>query len=173
MLRVLCTCRSRSTSLQQLIRLYFIYISSPVLNPLLINARLCLASCASCTRIKKLQKKESSTARFVHIIRYLERKVAEAVVDMLDSADQAQAQTAASPGSPKTEPSLMLNTIFHKHVAWLNTLPGVKEPASIDSARDAHASIIAREKRFPSHQRLRKVCQGTGWTTSISERRSG
>ncbi|KAL1944933.1 hypothetical protein VTO73DRAFT_2553 [Trametes versicolor] len=159
------TQKDRATSLQQLIRLYFIYISSPVLNPLvltLINARLCLASCASRTRIKKLQKEESSTARFAHIIRHLERKVAEAVVDMLDSADQAQAQTAASPGSPKTEPSLMLNTISHKHVAWLNTLPGIKEPAFIDSARNAHGSIVAREKRFPSHQRLWKACQDRG-----------
>ncbi|KAL1944932.1 hypothetical protein VTO73DRAFT_2552 [Trametes versicolor] len=156
-----------------------IYVLTPVLIPLvltLIITRLSLASRASRTRIKKLEKDESSTERLVHIIGRLEREVEEAVVDMFDGADAGAAAAAdthastpsssaptlavAATDSPKSEieaprePGLVLNETQRKLVTWLNTLPGLKkELAFIDPVRNAHGTIIARDvKRFPSHK---------------------
>ncbi|KAI0369198.1 DUF676-domain-containing protein [Pilatotrama ljubarskyi] len=154
-----------------------IYVLTPVLIPVfltLVITRLSLASRASRTRIKKLEKDESSAERLVHIIGSLEREVEDAVVDMFDndnspsSSEPTLAAVSAETASPdpkaelirasgvpaEREPGLVLNELQRKMVTWLNTLPGLKkELAFIHPVRNSHATIISRDvKRFPSHK---------------------
>ncbi|KAI0358083.1 DUF676-domain-containing protein [Trametes cingulata] len=156
-----------------------LYALTPVLIPLfftLVITRLSLASHASRTRIKKLEKDESSTERLVHIIGSLEREVEDAVVDMFDNSGSpdassseptlaaiaseetsldAQGEVARSSDTPaERDPGLVLNELQRKMVTWLNTLPGLKkELVFIHPVRNSHATIISRDvKRFPSHK---------------------
>ncbi|KAI0639203.1 DUF676-domain-containing protein [Trametes polyzona] len=160
-----------------------VYAMAPVLVPLvftLIITRLSLASHASRTRIKKLEKDETRTERLVHIVGSLEREIEDAVVDMFDGADSASpsssepilaaAASETASRDPKTdtdasavvasnepmsrEPGLVLNETQRKLVTWLNTLPGLKkELVFIHPMRNSHSVIISRDvKRFPSHK---------------------
>ncbi|KAI0766616.1 putative serine esterase-domain-containing protein [Trametes elegans] len=77
---------------------------TPILVPVvltLVLTRLSLASKKSRLRIKQLEKDETGAERLVHIIGSLEREVEDAVVDMFDSADgaDAPAPTSASPST--------------------------------------------------------------------------
>ncbi|KAI0676040.1 DUF676-domain-containing protein [Trametes maxima] len=82
-----------------------VFILTPVLIPVLftlIITRLSLASHASRSRIKKLEKDESGAERLVHIVGRLEREVEDAVVDMFDNAGTSTANRTAS------EPTLVV-----------------------------------------------------------------
>lgn len=146
---------------------------TPVLLPLvlsLIITRLALASRASRSRIKLLEKDESSTERLIHIVGSLEREMEGVVVDMFDSpgmsdsnssdpaffpksASAGDGSTAAS-GSTAEKPQVLLSEIQRKIIASLNSLPGLrKELAFIHPVRNSHAVIISRDvKRFPGHK---------------------
>ncbi|KAH9888777.1 DUF676-domain-containing protein [Cubamyces lactineus] len=160
-----------------------IYVLTPVLVPLflsLVLTRLSLASHASRSRIKQLEKEETGTERLVHVFATLEREVEDAVVDMFDNSDgpspSASDRTLSSPSSNSSsspdakelavtgkgvsptrkerQSGLVLNETQRKLVRWLNTLPGLKkELAFIHPLRNAHGTIIARDvQRFPAHK---------------------
>ncbi|KAI9064022.1 DUF676-domain-containing protein [Trametes sanguinea] len=156
-----------------------IYALTPILIPLfltLVLTRLSLASKASRTRIKQLEKDESGTERLVHVIGSLEREMEDAVVDMFDNADNTpSADNGSDPSSASSEtisadsralstgkgalakarkPEFVLSEKQRKLVKWLNALPGLKkELAFIHPVRNAHGTIIARDvKRFPAHK---------------------
>ena len=68
--------------------------------------RLSLASHASRTRIKQLEKEETGTQRLVHVFATLEREVEDAVVDMFDNSEgpnpSASERTLSSPSLPSS-----------------------------------------------------------------------
>ncbi|RPD64149.1 DUF676-domain-containing protein [Lentinus tigrinus ALCF2SS1-7] len=160
-------------------------VITPVLIPLvfsLIITRLALATRASRSRIKLLEKDESSTERLVHVISRLEREVEGVAIDMYDSpgvssatssepnlfsqpetGSSAQAASSsgldleATPGAAPAdakESKVTLSEVQQRIARSLNTLPGLKkELAFIHPVRNAHAVIICRDvKRFPGHR---------------------
>ncbi|KAI0819147.1 DUF676-domain-containing protein [Trametes gibbosa] len=151
-----------------------IYPFVPVLLPLLLGliiTRLSLESRKSRTRIKLLEKAESSTERLIHIVGRLEREVEDAMVDMFDSAgpsDPSPSERTLSPSSSGTatpeltkavrngeqRSGLLLTEQQRKIAAWLNSLPRLKkELVFIDPVRNSHGIIICRDpKRFPLHK---------------------
>ncbi|KAL7280725.1 hypothetical protein ACG7TL_005667 [Trametes sanguinea] len=150
-----------------------IYALTPVLIPLfltLVLTRLSLASKASRSRIKQLEKDESGTERLVHVIGSLEREMEDAVVDMFDNANNGSGPSSASNETISADsqalatgndaqvqarkPEFVLSETQQKLVRWLNALPGLKkELAFIHPVRNAHGTIIARDvKRFPGHK---------------------
>ncbi|KAI0741678.1 DUF676-domain-containing protein [Daedaleopsis nitida] len=158
-------------------------IITPVLIPLILSlvvGRLALASHASRSRIKLLEKDQSNTERLVHILGRLEREMEGVVVDMFDSpgvsdaespepafyppaSEQSRSQagskesSVSAPKSSAGEPApkaVTLSDAQRRIVTWLNTLPGLKkELAFIHPVRNAHAVVISRDvKRFPGHK---------------------
>ncbi len=96
-------------------------VVTPVLIPLvfsLIITRLALASRASRSRIKLLEKDESRTERLVHVIGRLEREMEGVAIDMFDSPGSPR-----SPGTPavssaaSSEPNLFSPPETSTHAA--------------------------------------------------------
>ncbi|CCM06205.1 uncharacterized protein FIBRA_08448 [Fibroporia radiculosa] len=158
-----------------------IYISLPIVFPLLLTlilSRLSLASRASRQRLKHLEKDESSVDRLIHVLAKLERDVEDAVADIIDDPGAMPASVGASahtltpdsethagwttPGLEKaveadtpTRPQhVILSDLQLRLVKMLNTLPNLqKERAFIHPVRNAHAVIVCRDlKRFEFHK---------------------
>ncbi|KAI0695350.1 DUF676-domain-containing protein [Cerioporus squamosus] len=136
-------------------------VITPVLIPLvfsLVITRLALASRASRSRIKLLEKDQSSTERLVHVIGRLEREMEGVAIDIFDSPGSTgvSSPTSSEPNlfsQPETSTQAASDS-KRRIVRSLNTLPGLKkELAFIHPVRNAHAVIICRDvKRFPSHR---------------------
>ncbi|KAI0642455.1 DUF676-domain-containing protein [Trametes meyenii] len=76
-----------------------VFVLTPLLIPVvltLIITRLSLASRASRSRIKKLEKDESGAERLVHIVGRLEREVEDAVADIFDNAGKSATNPSVS-----------------------------------------------------------------------------
>ncbi|TFK88437.1 DUF676-domain-containing protein [Polyporus arcularius HHB13444] len=85
-------------------------VVTPVLIPLifsLVITRLALASRASRSRIKLLEKDESRTERLVHVIGRLEREMEGVAIDMFDSpGSPGRSGTPAVSSAASSEPNL-------------------------------------------------------------------
>jgi hypothetical protein len=128
----------------------------PVLVPSFISIaliRLSLAARSSRARIKLLEKDESSQETLIRVIAQLEKRVEDAVVDMLDDpCPITDSETQMYAPLDKKEQPILSPTQF-RIVASLNKLPNLKkELAFIHPVRNSHAVIVCRDvKRFPSH----------------------
>ena len=141
----------------------------------LVITRLALASRASRSRIKVLEKQESNTERLVHILGRIEREMEDAVVDMFDSPSLESVSSSGSEpafvplgdtisrldpqdgpraAAAKAAQKVTLSETQQRIIGWPNTLPGLKkELAFIHPVRNSHAVIISRDvKRFPGHR---------------------
>lgn len=100
-------------------------------------------------RIKLLESDDANREHLVRIIAELEKRVEDAVVDLIDEPDQTE------PSSPRrlSPEHPIITPVQRRIVANLNKLPFEKELAFFPSLRNAHATIVCRDvKRFEAHR---------------------
>lgn len=134
------------------------YIALPFLIPVFFSmalTRLWLASRSSQRRIKILES-DSSSERLIHFIASLERRVEDAVAELVDRPGE---EDTKKKGKGKTSQPYLL-PLQREIAASLNKLPFKKTFAYFPDVRNAHAVIVSRDvKRFEFHRRGEGVIQ--------------
>lgn len=108
--------------------------------------RLSMASRSSRSRIKLLEKEQSSETLMSALLA-LEHSVEHAVVDMME--------TDSTPVDPEqaSEEQPIITQLQRQIARNLNMLPIEKVVAYFPDVRNSHAMIISRDlKRFPAHK---------------------